>query len=271
MDNDLKVGILGGAGRMGQMTIRQVTETEGCVVTSVTSRPGSAAIGWDAGELVGIAPIGVLVSDDIATTIAAADVVIDFTVPDVAVEAAQIAARAGVALVAGTTGLSLDQEEQIATAAGYVPVVRAANTSIGVTLLAALAKQAARMLGEDYDIEVLEMHHRHKIDAPSGTALALGEALASGRGVNLEDVKQAVRDGQTGPRKRGDIGFATLRGGDVAGEHEIIFAAEGERLILGHKASSRQVFSAGAIRAAFWARAQRPGLYSMGNVLGFDD
>ncbi|MEE2689627.1 MAG: 4-hydroxy-tetrahydrodipicolinate reductase [Pseudomonadota bacterium] len=271
MDNDLKVGILGGAGRMGQMTIRQVAETEGCVVTGVTCRPGSAAIGRDAGELVGIAPLGVLVSDDTATTIAAVDVVIDFTVPDVAVEAAQIAARAGVALVEGTTGLSTNQEDQIARAADYVPVIRAANTSVGVTLLAALAKQAAQMLGEDYDIEVLEMHHRHKIDAPSGTALALGEALASGRGVDLEDVKQAVRDGQTGSRKPGDIGFATLRGGDVAGEHEIIFATEGERLILGHKASSRQVFSTGAVRAALWARAQSPGLYSMRNVLGFED
>ena len=174
-------------------------------------------------------------------------------------------------MVAGTTGLSLEQEEEIIKAGRHVPVIRAANTSVGVTLLVALAEQAARMLGVDYDIEVLEMHHRHKIDAPSGTALALGEALAKGRGVNLGDVKQAVREGHTGARKAGDIGFATLRGGDVAGEHEIIFAADGERVNLGHKASSRQVFAVGAVRAALWARVQPPGLYNMRHVLGFED
>ena len=174
-------------------------------------------------------------------------------------------------MVAGTTGLSPEQEEEIIKAARHVPVIRAANTSVGVTLLAALAEQAARMLGVDYDIEILEMHHRHKIDAPSGTALALGEVLAKGRGVNLGDVKQAVREGHTGARKAGDIGFATLRGGDVAGEHEIVFAADGERVNLGHKASSRQVFAVGAVRAALWTRAQPPGLYNMRHVLGFED
>jgi 4-hydroxy-tetrahydrodipicolinate reductase len=211
------------------------------------------------------------VTGDAAEMIAGVDVVIDFTLPDVAVEAARLAAQAGAAMVAGTTGLSPEQEEEIIKATRHVPVIRAANTSVGVTLLAALAEQAARMLGVDYDIEVLEMHHRHKIDAPSGTALALGEALAKGRGVNLGDVKQAVREGHTGARKAGDIGFATLRGGDVAGEHEIIFAADGERVNLGHKASSRQVFAVGAVRAALWARVQPPGLYNMRHVLGFED
>lgn len=270
MANDIKIGILGGAGRMGQMIIRQVASTKGCVVAGVTARSGSEAVGRDAGELTGISALGVCVSDDTAATAAVVDVLIDFTLPGVAVEAAQLSARAGTALVAGTTGLTPDQEEEIVRASRHVPIVRAANTSVGVTLLEALAEQAAEMLGEDYDIEVLEMHHRHKIDAPSGTALALGEALARGRGVELGTVKQAVRDGYTGPRKPGDIGFATLRGGDVAGEHEIIFAAEGERLVLGHKASSRQVFAAGAVRAALWTRAQSPGLYNMRNVLGFD-
>tara|TARA_B100000676_G_C18009271_1_gene805688 strand:+ start:127 stop:942 length:816 start_codon:yes stop_codon:yes gene_type:complete len=271
MANDLKVGILGGAGRMGQMNIRQVTATEGCVVAGVTVRPGSEAVGRDAGGIAGLPTLGVSVSDDAASMIAGVDVVIDFTLPDVAVDAARLAAQAGAALIAGTTGLSLEQEEEIVRAARHVPVVRAANTSVGVTLLAALAEQAAQMLGDNYDIEVLEMHHRHKIDAPSGTALALGDALARGRGVELAEVKQVVRDGETGARRPGDIGFATLRGGDVAGEHEVIFAAEGERVTLGHKASSRQVFAVGAVRAALWTRTQRPGFYNMRNVLGFDD
>ena len=271
MANDLKIGILGGAGRMGKMNICQVAMTNGCVVAGVTVRPGSDAVGQDAGELAGIGALGMTVTDDVAEMIAGVDVVIDFTLPDVAVEAARLAAQAGAAIVAGTTGLSSDQEEEIAKSARHVPVIRAANTSVGVTLLVALAEQAARMLGIDYDIEVLEMHHRHKIDAPSGTALALGEALAKGRGVNLGDVKQAVRDGHTGARKAGNIGFATLRGGDVVGEHEMIFAADGERLTLGHKASSRQVFAVGAVRAALWTRLQPPGLYNMRDVLGFDD
>lgn len=271
MAADIKIGILGGAGRMGQMNIRQVAMTDGCVVAGVTARPGSDAVGQDAGTLAGIEALGVTVTDDAAQMIAGVDVVIDFTLPDVAVEAARLAAQAGAAMIAGTTGLSPAQEEEMAKAARHVPVVRAANTSVGVTLLIALAEQAARMLGIDYDIEVLEMHHRHKIDAPSGTALALGEALARGREVRLEDVKQAVRDGHTGARRAGDIGFATMRGGDVAGEHEVVFAGDGERMTLGHKASSRQVFAIGAVRAAVWAKGQPAGLYSMRNVLGFDD
>jgi 4-hydroxy-tetrahydrodipicolinate reductase len=271
MANNLKIGILGGAGRMGQMNIRQVAMTDGCVVAGATARPGSDAVGRDAGELAGIGALGVTVTGDATEMIAGVDVVIDFTLPDVAVEAARLAAQAGAAMVVGTTGLSPDQEQNITNAARHVSVVRAANTSVGVTLLAALAEQAARMLGNDYDIEVLEMHHRHKIDAPSGTALALGEALAKGRGVNLSDAKQVVRDGHTGARKVGDIGFATLRGGDIAGEHEIIFAADGERVTLGHKVSSRQVFAVGAVRAALWTRVQPPGLYNMRHVLGFED
>ena len=271
MANDLKFGILGAAGRMGQMNIRQVSMTDGCVVAGATARPGSDAVGQDAGELAGIGALGVNVTGDANEMIADVDVVIDFTQPDFTVEVARLAAQAGTAMVLGTTGLSPDQEEDITNAARHVSVVRAANTSVGVTLLAALAEQAARMLGIDYDIEVLEMHHRHKIDAPSGTALALGEALAKGRGVKLGDAKQAVRDGYTGARKVGDIGFATLRGGDVAGGHGIISAADGARVTLGHKASNRQVFAVGAVRAALWTRVQPPGLYNMRHVLGFSD
>ena len=270
MSGDLKFGILGGAGRMGQMNIRQISMTDGCVLAGATGRPGSDVVGQDAGTLAGVGSLGVAITDDTAAMIAGTDVVVDFTLPDVAVEAARLAAQAGAAIIAGTTGLSPAQEAEYEKAARHVPVVRAANTSVGVTLLIALAEQAAKLLGVEYDIEVLEMHHRHKIDAPSGTALALGESLARGRGVNLEDVKQVVRDGHTGERKAGDIGFATLRGGDVAGEHEVIFAAEGERVLLGHKASSRQVFAAGAIRAALWTKGQSPGLYNMRHVLGFE-
>tara|TARA_Y100001934_G_scaffold75425_1_gene93746 strand:+ start:71517 stop:72332 length:816 start_codon:yes stop_codon:yes gene_type:complete len=271
MSGDLKIGILGAAGRMGQMNIRQVAMTEGCVLAGATGRPGSDAIGQDAGLLAGAGTLNVAITDDVASVIAGVDVVVDFTLPDVAVEAAQLASQAKSAIVAGTTGLSPEQEAVYHKAAQHVPVVRAANTSVGVTLLIALAEQAAKLLDVEYDIEVLEMHHRHKIDAPSGTALALGEGLARGRGVNLTDVKQAVRDGHTGERRPGDIGFATLRGGDVTGEHEVIFASEGERITLGHKSSSRQVFAAGAIRAALWSWRKSPGLYDMRNVLGFVD
>lgn len=270
MANDQRIGIIGAAGRMGQMNIRQVTETEGCIISGATEGPGNPALGKDAGELAGVGALGVALTDDAAAMIANVDAVIDFTVPEATVETARLAAQAGAALIAGTTGLTPEQEEEIVKAARHIPVVRAANMSVGVTLLAALTEQVASTLGIDYDIEILEMHHRHKVDAPSGTALALGEAAARGRKVVLGDVKQAVRDGYTGARTPGDIGFATLRGGDIAGEHEVIFAADGERVILSHKASSRQVFAVGAVRAALWTHNQPPGLYNMRNVLGFD-
>ncbi|MEL0111659.1 MAG: 4-hydroxy-tetrahydrodipicolinate reductase [Rickettsiales bacterium] len=270
MANDQRIGIIGAAGRMGQMNIRQVTETEGCIIAGATEGPGNPALGKDAGELAGVGALGVALTDDAAAMIANVDAVIDFTVPEATVETARLAAQAGAALIAGTTGLTPEQEEEIVKAARHIPVVRAANMSVGVTLLAALTEQVASTLGIDYDIEILEMHHRHKVDAPSGTALALGEAAARGRKVVLGAVKQAVRDGYTGARTPGDIGFATLRGGDIAGEHEVIFAADGERVILSHKASSRQVFAVGAVRAALWTRNQPPGLYNMRNVLGFD-
>ena len=271
MSGDIKIGILGAAGRMGQMNIRQVAMTKGCVLAGATDQPGSKAVGQDAGLLAGAGLLNVAITDDATKMIAGVDVVVDFTLPNVAVEAAQLASRAEAPIISGTTGLSPEQEAEFYKAAQHVPVVRAANTSVGVTLLIALAEQAAKLLDIEYDIEVLEMHHRHKIDAPSGTALALGEGLARGRGVNLADVKQAVRDGHTGERRPGDIGFATLRGGDVTGEHEVIFASEGERVTLGHKASSRQVFAVGAIRAALWSWGKSPGLYNMRHVLGFED
>jgi 4-hydroxy-tetrahydrodipicolinate reductase len=203
--------------------------------------------------------------------IAGVDVVVDFTIPDATIEHARLAAQAGAAMVIGTTGLDPAQADVIAAAARHVPVVWAPNMSVGVTVLLALSEQVAGLLGPDeYDIEIVEMHHRHKIDAPSGTALGLGGAAAAGRGVALDKVYRAARDGHTGERPRGEIGFAVLRGGDVAGEHSVVFAGEGERIVLSHIAGSRKVFAAGAVRAALWTQNRPAGLYSMKNVLGFD-
>jgi 4-hydroxy-tetrahydrodipicolinate reductase len=269
MSDDLKIGIVGAAGRMGQMLVRQVTATAGCRVVGATEGPGSPALGKDAGTLAGVGDLGVAITEDPAAMIANVDVVIDFTVPAATAEHARLAAQAEAALIAGTTGLNAAQEEAVRLAARHVPVVRAPNFSIGITLLLALTEQVAGILGPEYDIEILEMHHRHKVDAPSGTAIGLGEAAAAGRGVDLAKVRQAVRDGHTGPRPSGQIGFATLRGGDVAGDHTVIFAGDGERIELGHKASSRQVFAAGAVRAALWTRGKPSGLYTMKHVLGF--
>lgn len=269
MSDDVKIGIVGASGRMGQMLVRQVTATAGCRVAGATEGPKSPSLGKDAGALAGIGDLGVAVVEDPAAMIANVDVVIDFTVPAATAEHARLAAQAEAALIAGTTGLDAAQEEAVRLAARHVAVVRASNFSVGVTLLLALTEQVAGILGPDYDIEILEMHHRHKVDAPSGTAISLGEAAAAGRGVDLATVRQAVRDGHTGPRPQGQIGFATLRGGDVVGDHTVIFAGEGERVELGHKAASRQVFAAGAVRAALWTRGKPSGLYSMKHVLGF--
>jgi len=271
MADDMRIGVVGCAGRMGQMLLRQVTATAGCVVAGATEQPGSPAIGRDAGAVAGLGDLGVIVTGDPAAMIAGVDAVIDFTAPAATVEHARLAAQADAALIAGTTGLDAAQEDAVARAARHVPVVRAPNMSIGVTVLIALTEQVARILGPEYDIEIVEMHHRHKVDAPSGTAIGLGEAAALGRGVDLAAVRQAVRDGHTGPRPAGQIGFATLRGGDVVGDHTVIFAGEGERVELTHKAASRQVFAAGAVRAALWTRNRPSGLYGMRQVLGLED
>ncbi|HSV29277.1 MAG TPA: 4-hydroxy-tetrahydrodipicolinate reductase, partial [Candidatus Omnitrophota bacterium] len=196
------------------------------------------------------------------------DAVIDFTAPAATVTHAGMAAAAGKVLVVGTTGLSKDDEAKLQQAADRVPVVYAPNFSVGVNLLMALTERAASILGDDYDIEIVEMHHRHKVDAPSGTALGLGRAAAAGRGVPLDSVWCKARDGHTGARPKGEIGFATLRGGDVVGDHTVMFAAEGERVELTHKASSRAVFAKGAVRAALWAKGKPAGLYTMRDVLG---
>lgn len=264
----MRIGIVGAGGRMGQMLVREVAATPGATLAGGTERPGSALLGRELGALAGIDPLGVKVADDPAALFRAADVVIDFTSPAATVSHAKLSVETGTALVVGTTGLSADDQAAIRTAAARVPVVQAANFSLGVNLLAGLVRKVAATLGDDWDIEIVEMHHRHKVDAPSGTALALGHAAASGRGVDLQAMKDTVRDGHTGARQPGRIGFATLRGGDVVGDHTVLFAAEGERLELTHKAASRAIFARGAVRAALWTKGKAPGLYGMDNVLG---
>lgn len=264
----MRIGIVGGGGRMGQMLIREVLADQTATLSGATQRAGSASIGRDLGTLVGADPIGVVISDDAAALFANSDVVIDFTAPAATVAHAELAARHGTALIVGTTGLSVDDHARLAEAATKTPLVVSANFSLGVTLLAGLVRKVAATLGPDWDIEIVEMHHRHKVDAPSGTALALGLAAAAGRGVDLADVRDAGRDGHTGARKAGDIGFASLRGGDVVGDHTVIFATEAERVELTHKAGSRAIFARGAVRAALWTAGKAPGLYSMDDVLG---
>jgi 4-hydroxy-tetrahydrodipicolinate reductase len=266
----MNIGVLGCAGRMGRMLVQEVLAAEEATLSGGTETVGHDAIGKDIAALVGAEPRGLMVHGDADALFAASDVVIDFTAPDVAPVNARLAVEHATALVVGTTGLRPADLEALATAGARVAVVQAANMSIGVNLLLGLTRQVASILGDDYDIEIVEMHHRHKVDAPSGTALSLGHAAAAGRGTALDAVSRRVRDGQVGARPRGEIGFATLRGGDIVGEHAVVFAGEGERIELAHKASSRTVFARGAVRAALWTAGRAPGLYSMRDVLGFD-
>ena len=261
----MRIGVAGCAGRMGRMLVREIAETEGCRLTGGTEEPGREEIGRDLGEVAELEPLGVAVGGDPAVLFAQADAVLDFTTPAAAVEHAALAARDATIHVIGTTGLNAEQEEALNEAARHTAVVRAPNMSIGINLLMVLVERVARTLDDGYDIEIVEMHHRHKLDAPSGTALGLGRAAAAGRGVDFDEIAQRHRDG---PRRRGDIGFAALRGGDVVGDHTVIFAGQGERLELSHKAADRRVYAQGAVRAALWARGKPPGLYSMRDVLG---
>ena len=208
------------------------------------------------------------ISDDPLPALLDADGVIDFSAPAATVGMAALAAQARVAHVIGTTGLSADDLTSLAAAARHAPIVRSGNMSLGVNLLARLVRDAARALGQEFDIEIVEMHHRMKVDAPSGTALLLGEAAAEGRGISLREHSERGRDGMTGARKAGAIGFASLRGGTVIGDHSVIFAGDGERIVLSHHAEDRALFARGALKAALWARGRKPGLYSMADVLG---
>ncbi len=260
--------ITGASGRMGQMLLRLVAQSDAVRLKACLERPRHDWIGRDAGTAMGGAALGVTVTDDAVEALQGAQAVIDFTAPAVSVAMAGLAARAGCAHIIGTTGFSEVDLARIADAARETVVVRAGNMSLGVNLLVQLTRQVAAALDADFDIEVVEAHHRMKVDAPSGTALMLGAAAAEGRGVALGDVSDRGRDGITGARHRGHIGFAAIRGGDIVGEHDVIFAGEGERIVLRHIATDRAVFARGALKAAIWARGREPGEYDMLDVLG---
>jgi 4-hydroxy-tetrahydrodipicolinate reductase len=265
----MKLVVVGASGRMGQALIRIIAETEGAVLHAAVGRPGSSSIGKDAGELAGLGPLGVTVTGDALAAFVHADGVIDFTRPETSIEFAALAAQARIVHVIGTTGCSEADQAKFEAASRHARVVKSGNMSLGVNLLSVLVQQAAKALdAAGWDIEVLEMHHKHKVDAPSGTALLLGEAAAAGRGIDLKDKAVKVRDGHTGPREAGTIGFATLRGGSVVGEHSVMLAGEGEIVTLSHSAGDRSIFARGAVKAALWARDKNPGLYSMLDVLG---
>jgi 4-hydroxy-tetrahydrodipicolinate reductase len=269
----MKIAVAGAAGRMGQMLIREIARTEGCTLAGALENAGSNAIGREAGEVAGVGNShrslkGVKIVSDPAAAIRGADAVIDFTVPAATVAHAKVAAQHGVPMVIGTTALDPQQTAAVHEAATKTAILWAANMSLGINILLALVEKTAAMLDPAYDIEVLEMHHRHKIDAPSGTALALGRAAAAGRQVKLEEVWRKSRDGHTGARPSGEIGFATLRGGEEVGVHTVMFAAAGERLELSHRSFSRETYAAGAIHAAQWLAGKKPGLYGMKDVLG---
>ncbi len=265
--DDMRLVVVGAAGRMGQMLIKEIAAASGVVLAAALERQGSPALGQDAGIVAGVGPLNVAIGDDPLSALLKADGVIDFTAPAATVEIAALAAQARIVHVIGTTGLSAADLDKIAAAARHAVVVRSGNMSLGVNLLASLVEKVSKALG-DWDVEIVEMHHRMKVDAPSGTALLLGEAAAKGREIALADHSARGRDGHTGARRSGDIGFASLRGGTVVGDHSVIFAGPGERIELTHRAEDRGIFARGAVKAAFWGRGRKPGLYSMADVLG---
>ena len=260
--------IAGASGRMGQMLIKTVMQSDKVKLVGALDRSGHDWIGQDVGVAMGGAALGVVVTDDPLEPMAQAQAVIDFTAPEATLALAKIAAQARAAHIIGTTGMADNQIAQLEPASRHCAIVRAGNMSLGVNLLVQITKQVAAALDEDFDIEVIEAHHHHKVDAPSGTALMLGEAAAEGRGVSLPDVRDAGRDGITGARKRGDIGFSAIRGGDIVGEHDVLFAGPGERIVLRHMATDRALFAKGALKAALWAMDRAPGQYDMLDVLG---
>lgn len=265
----MKLVVIGAAGRMGQSLIRAIAENDAVILSGAVERAGSQYLSKDSGVLSGTVFNGIAISDDLEAALSSADGVLDFTTPAVTVEVAKIAARHGFVHIIGTTGCSAEDDEQISLCAKHAVILKSGNMSLGVNLLGVLVKQAAKALDSaDFDIEILEMHHKHKVDAPSGTALLLGQQAAEGRNINLNESSVRVRDGYTGARKEGTIGFATLRGGSVVGEHSVILAGQGERIELSHIASDRSIFALGAVKAALWAKDQQSGFYSMLDVLG---
>ena len=268
---DMRLIVAGAGGRMGRTLVKAIAETKGLTLAGAVDAPGSAVIGRDCGELAGLGANGIAVATDAAPLLASADGLIDFTIPGATVAFAELTARLGKVHIIGTTGLSGENEKLVAEAAKKAIIVKSGNFSMGVNLIAALTKRVAKTLDDSFDIEIFEMHHNKKIDAPSGTALMFGRAAAEGRGVDLATHSARGRDGETGARKPGDIGFASLRGGTVVGEHSVIFAGPAERIELVHRAEDRMIFARGALHAAAWARSQKPGLYSMADVLGLKD
>jgi 4-hydroxy-tetrahydrodipicolinate reductase len=268
---DMRLIVAGAAGRMGRVLIDLIAASEGVTLVAALEGPASEALGMDAGTLAGRGPLGIAVSSDPLKAVTAADGIIDFSSPRATVDLAALAAQARIAHIIGTTGLSADDSKAIDAAARHAVIVRSGNMSLGVNLLAGLVEKVARALGPDYDIEIAEMHHKMKVDAPSGTALLLGAAAARGRGVDLDENAVRSRDGHTGARQQGSIGFAALRGGTVVGDHMVIFAGPGERLELVHRAEDRGIFARGALHAAIWAQGRKPGLYSMADVLGLTE
>jgi 4-hydroxy-tetrahydrodipicolinate reductase len=260
--------VTGASGRMGQTLIRLAEGSDRLRLVGCVERAGHPWIGRDVGEAMGGAPMGVTVTDDPLEAFAKAQAVVDFTSPSATVEFAALAAQARACHVIGTTGLEQAHLAKIEAASRHAVIVRAGNMSLGVNLLVRLTQKVAAALDADWDIEIVEAHHRAKVDAPSGTALMLGAAAAAGRGVALEDAKVSGRDGITGARERGTIGFSAIRGGDIVGEHDVIFAGEGERIVLRHLATDRAIFARGALRAAVWGQGQKPGQYDMMDVLG---
>lgn len=268
MSNLPGVVVTGVSGRMGQMLVREIMASDKLRLVAGLEREGHDWIGRDLGEAMGGVATGVPVMGDALEAFAMAQAVIDFTAPAATVAFAELAAQARAVHVIGTTGMSDDDLAKLKAAARHAVIVRAGNMSLGVNLLTQVTKQVAAALDEDWDIEIIEAHHHHKVDAPSGTALMLGEAAAEGRGVDLADVSDRGRDGITGARKKGDIGFHAVRGGDIVGEHEVLFAAAGERIAIKHMASDRSLFARGALKAAIWGQDKAPGEYDMLDVLG---
>ena len=260
--------ITGASGRMGQMLLRTVLASDKCRLVGAVERAGSPAVGQDVGVLLGGQPIGLAVTDDPLEAFARAQAVIDFTSPAATVAFAGLAAQARAVHVIGTTGLEAEHLSAIKAAARHAVIVRAGNMSLGVNLLVQLTKKVAQALDADWDVEIIEAHHNRKVDAPSGTALMLGQAAADGRGVDLETARDSGRDGITGAREPGAIGFSAIRGGDIVGEHDVLFATAGERIVLRHIATDRTIFARGALKAALWGQAQTPGEYDMMDVLG---
>ncbi|TWC00928.1 dihydrodipicolinate reductase [Bradyrhizobium macuxiense] len=268
---DMRLIVAGAGGRMGRTLTRVISETPGAVLVGALEAPGSELLGKDAGVLAGLPANDVKLSADLWSMSAGADGILDFTVPAATIANVAIAAERGLVHVIGTTGLSPSDDAVIRSVTNRAIVVKSGNMSLGVNLLAALVKRVAQSLDQSFDIEILELHHKQKIDAPSGTALMLGEAAAAGRKIALEQHSARGRDGLTGVRRAGDIGFASLRGGTAAGDHSVIFAGPSERITLSHHAEDRALFAQGALKAALWAHGKKPGMYSMTDVLGLSD